>query len=654
MMTGSALIGPILAAILLVAGWFVAGARDEHKLPRRALVGFGQWISMAGLVLGLLAIPPALGGTRYAVALTLLLAVGVTLVRCAGRNAVGWTSTGEIVTSAVLLSWRTPRRGFWSLLSLVAGVGMAAWLADGSWPLAGLLGGLVALAPARWWMKAGYAREKNRTGVEKAMAGVVSGGDEWDGHSAARRGAPVKIKFRGDSIPSKVGAPLPPGWRKSSMETDRAEIRERLGDWGSPWTVEMNSSGRAVRATLCEPLTTSVKLPQTRSWEWIGGNKPSPLAVYLGEAQDADTGETFPLWWDPDATDPHALIGGKTKSGKTVGLRLLVAQAIVRGWDVIIIDPKGVDFVWAGRLPGVRYFPGKNCVDGVEEAIGEMQERQEWLGRQLWSGQDGTDEEGDLLKVPGQPYRPCLVIVDEAAELSGLGDGDQQKTTQANLSSLARLSRFVGMICAFATQRPDVRFLSGETKANLGIRVLYGSGGPTLTNMVLEMPLKQLSKLTDTCRGRGRAVITEGTALEFQGGFISPRSVKALRGVLGPHELTPVRFTKVPEWRSLLRAGASKNGAFADVLKHPDYDHVAAQLDHEIEESDAAILRGIDSGETPEPAPVEPSKSAPASWGTSTRETFPTQPKEESPYLEPYPGNEEPPDVKSIDPMKYL
>lgn len=259
-----------------------------------------------------------------------------------------------------------------------------------------------------------------------------------------------------------------------------------------------------------------------------------------------------------------------------------------------------------------------------------------------------------MLKVPGQPYRPCLVIVDEAAELSGLGDGDQLKTTQANLSSLARLSRFVGMICAFATQRPDVRFLSGETKANLGIRVLYGSGGPTLTNMVLEIPLKQLSKLTDTCRGRGRAVITEGTALEFQGGFISPRSVKALRGVLGPHELTPVRFTKVPEWRSLLWAGTSKNGAYTDVLKHPDYDHVAAQLDHEIEESDAAILRGIDSGETSEPAPMESSKSSPASWGSCTRETFPAQPMEESLYLEPHPGDEEPPDIKSIDPMKYL
>lgn len=103
-----------------------------------------------------------------------------------------------------------------------------------------------------------------------------------------------------------------------------------------------------------------------------------------------------------------------------MGLRLLVAQAIVRGWDVIIADPKGVDFVWAGRLPGVRYFPGKDCINGVVEAVAEMHARQDWLSRQLWSGKDGADEEGDLLKVQGQPYAPCLVIVDEAAELSGL------------------------------------------------------------------------------------------------------------------------------------------------------------------------------------------------------------------------------------------
>lgn len=653
-MTGSTLIGPIVALSLMVGGWLVAGSRDEHRQPRRAFVGLGQWMAMVGFLLGLLSIPPALGAHSYAAALALLLVVGIVLVRGAGRNSVGWTSIGEIFTSAVILCWRTHRRTLWSLSTLMAGVGVAVWLADGNWPLPGLLGGMVALAPARWWLRAGYSREKARTGVEKALAGVVTGGEEWDSHTASMRGAPIKVSFRGDAIPAKVVGPLPPGWRETSMENDRAEIRGRLKHWGSPWTVETDSSGRAVRATLCEPLPTSVRLPQTRSWKWIDANKPSPLALYLGEAQDADLGETFPLWWDPDATDPHALIGGKTKSGKTVGLRLLVAQAVVRGWDVIIADPKGVDFVWAGRLPGVRYFPGKDCINGVVEAVAEMHARQDWLARQLWSGKEGADEEGDLLKVQGQPYAPCLVIVDEAAELSGLGDGEQQKETQTNQSSLARLSRFVGMICAFATQRPDVKFLSGETKANLGTRVMYGSGGPTLTNMVLEMPLKELSKLTDTCRGRGRAVVTEGTALEFQGGFISPSSVKALRGVLEPDELTPVRYVEEPEWRSLLRAGTSTEEMGVETLKHPDYDRVAAEIDKRTDMSDATFWCADASQESSEPAPKEGPTPALPSWdATPTLDTtIPQSVGRTSPSSTP--ADDVPPDTPPIDPMKYL
>lgn len=419
------------------------------------------------------------------------------------------------------------------------------------------------------------------------MAGTWRGA-EWTSNEADHRDAPIRVGFRDDSQPCRVTGPLPPSWRASSLESDREELRERLSAWGSPWSVAMDPSRRRVHAALCEPLPTRWVVPQHRPWEWIDEHKPSLLALYLGEAQDANTGESFPLWWDPDATDPHALIGGKTKSGKTVGLQLLVAQAIAQGWDVIIADPKGVDFVWAGRLPGVRYFPGVNCLDGLKEAVGEMHERKSWLERRLWSGEDGADEQGDLLKVPGQPYHPCLVIADEAAEMAGLGDKDEQKQTAESFASLARLSRFVGMICGFATQRPDVTFLSGETKANLGTRVLYGSGGPTLTNMVLDMAVRDLATLSASCRGRGRAVITEGNALEFQGGFITPKTIKGLRGVLPPDKLPPMRFADEPEWRKWVREGQSPEEMNPAVLTHPDYERVAKELDDKIKKADAA------------------------------------------------------------------
>lgn len=192
------------------------------------------------------------------------------------------------------------------------------------------------------------------------------------------------------------------------------------------------------------------------------------------------------------------------------------------------------------------------------------------------------------------------------------------------------------MVCAFATQRPDVKFLSGETKANLGTRVMYGSGGPTLTNMVLEMSLKELSKLTDTCRGRGRAVVTEGTAVEFQGGFISPSNVKALRGVLEPDGLTPVRYVEEPEWRSLLRAGTSTEEMSVDALKHPDYDRVAAEIDQSIEASEATFWSPAAGQAAAETHPLEGATPTLPPWDTPpTLDTPISRPKSYLP--EPHP-----------------
>lgn len=241
-----------------------------------------------------------------------------------------------------------------------------------------------------------------------------------------------------------------------------------------------------------------------------------------------------------------------------------------------------------------------------------MEERQDWLQRHLWGGADGADEQGDLLKVAGQPYKPCLVIVDEAAEMCGLGDKDDRAQTAESLSSLARLSRFAGMCCAFATQRPDVKFLGGgETKANLGTRVLYGSAGPTLTNMVLGMASKDLAKLSASVRGRGRAVITEGNAIEFQGGFITPRTVKELRGVLNGGKLTPMRFADEPEWRQWVRAGKDTEQMDPSALTHPDYERVAAELDAKMAEADAAAEGGENGGNADDDQPgIEDKPSA--------------------------------------------
>jgi hypothetical protein len=262
---------------------------------------------------------------------------------------------------------------------------------------------------------------------------------------------------------------------------------------------------------------------------------PVGLALLLGTGRDRD-GQPTEVWWDPDVADPHALIGGRTKSGKSVVLRTLVAQALAGGWSIILADPKVVDYRWAEGLAGVTHYGGDDAPMAIDAACAEMDRRQEWMRHH--APRTATD----LMTVEGQPFRPCLVIADEVAELVSIGDKDRRKETTALLGSLARRSRFVGMICAFATQRPDVSILPGEVRANLGTRVLTGDGDQHMRQMILETtelsPLPRDPRDPDRAvKGRGRVKVGGSFPREVQFAFVDP--VDIIDGMSGQPPPSP-------------------------------------------------------------------------------------------------------------------
>lgn len=624
-MTGSALIGPMLASVLLVGGWFVAGSRDEHKLPRRGLVGLGQWMSMAGFVLGLLAIPPALGATRYAIALTILLLVGVALVRGAGRNSVGWTSTAEVVTSAVLLSWRTPRRILSSLLSGLAGIGVAVWLAGNSWPLAGLLGGLIALAPARWWMRAGYAREKARTGMEKAMAGVLSGGEEWDGRSAALRGAPAKVSFRNDSEPDSVTYPLPPSWREKETEALEEDMRARLATWGY-WLTKVDASKRAATAENVEPLPNMIAYKgETASdrGEVILGL--ARLSRRASRALGGTYGQVVKFLWDTRVA-PHGLVVGTTGGGKSSTFRVIISS-----WcrhpnkRVVLLDPKDVEF---------ELFRGRRNVLTVAQTVEEMtdalrQVNAEYNRRKELCKKYGVTAVWNLPKEV-QPTS-WLVITDEVMDFldkSPVNSDEAKALNDLRAEAIDIFNRFfmkarvMDIHGLLAGQRLDKSVLTGRIQNNAPLRVLT-------------------------------SVTEAGSSERYMIGLqeIEPESAVAGRGVLKsvrfPESEVQLTFLDEDELDRWLPMDDRAEREWEMMTKGP---------------SPASTEVSVQTAEPSRPGPSDPLTETPTSSTgptpvtcvASPSEEYPTFAGEASPSPDPHPSDEVSPGGNSIDPMKYL
>jgi len=87
-----------------------------------------------------------------------------------------------------------------------------------------------------------------------------------------------------------------------------------------------------------------------------------------------------------------------------------------------------------------------------------------------------------------------LVMVDEAGELLGSSgvkteEGKQEDALKGEaamiIGSIARLGRAAGVHLVIATQRPDATLISGETKANLGVRINCGRTDPNASSMIL-------------------------------------------------------------------------------------------------------------------------------------------------------------------------
>lgn len=170
---------------------------------------------------------------------------------------------------------------------------------------------------------------------------------------------------------------------------------------------------------------------------------------------------------------PHLLVAGTTGSGKSVCLNCLIVSMMYKYGPeylrFVMVDPK---FVELSRYNGIPHMLTAETITTMQDAlacmdylIAEMESRYQ-LFRQ--SGVDKISEYNKRVNPKTTQKLPYLVfIVDELADLMATN----KSAFEAKLMRLAQKARAAGIHIVLATQRPDVKVITGTIKGNLPSRM---------------------------------------------------------------------------------------------------------------------------------------------------------------------------------------
>ncbi|MDE6858394.1 MAG: DNA translocase FtsK, partial [Alistipes sp.] len=210
-------------------------------------------------------------------------------------------------------------------------------------------------------------------------------------------------------------------------------------------------------------------------------NSRAELPIVIGRTIQNEN-YTFDL-----AKMPHLLVAGATGQGKSVGLNAIITSLLYKKHPsqlkLVMIDPKMVEFSPYAKLD--RHFLAKMASE--EEAIitdpkkavytlnsleMEMDSRLELCKK---AGARNIVEYNEkfvnrrLNPNNGHKYLPYIVvIIDEFADLIMTA-----KEVERPVMRLAQKARAIGIHLIIATQRPDVKVITGGIKANFPARIAF-------------------------------------------------------------------------------------------------------------------------------------------------------------------------------------
>ncbi len=182
------------------------------------------------------------------------------------------------------------------------------------------------------------------------------------------------------------------------------------------------------------------------------------------------------------AKAPHMIIAGATGAGKSVTIHDLIISFLYKYGPeklrLILVDPKMVELTLYNGIPHLLtpvITDAKKTILTLKWLISEMERRYEILmahkvqnlksyHEQIY--QKALDKGVDDAEMPeALPY--IVTVLDELADIMQM----YPKELESAIVRIAQKARAVGIHLILATQRPDVRTITGLIKANVPTRI---------------------------------------------------------------------------------------------------------------------------------------------------------------------------------------
>ena len=251
------------------------------------------------------------------------------------------------------------------------------------------------------------------------------------------------------------------------------------------------------------------------------------------------------------AKTPHLLVAGATGQGKSVGLNAIITSLLYKKHPAelkfVLVDPKMVEF--SIYKPLIKHYMAampdqedrdiiitdcQKVINTLNSLVIEMEDRYSLLAEANCRNLEDYNEkfnsrhlnpEKDVENVVTKKllhhhFMPYLVIV-----IDEYGDFIMQagKEVERPIQRLAQKARAVGMHMILATQRPDVKIVTGTIKANIPTRIAFRTQSVVDSRTVLD------AKGADQLIGKGDMLYSGGGNLtRIQCAFVDTPEVEAI------------------------------------------------------------------------------------------------------------------------------